>query len=72
MDVKIAFLNRNLEEEVYMAQPKGFITSGRANQVCKLKKFIYGLKQTSRSWNIYFDEIVKLFGFIKNIEELYV
>ena len=51
MDVKTAFLNDNLEKEVYMTQPEGFISSGRANQVCKLKRSIYGLKQASRSWN---------------------
>ena len=49
IDVNTAFLNENLEEEVYMTQSEGFVSSGRANQVCKLKKSIYGLKQTSRS-----------------------
>ena len=44
MDVKTAFLNGNLEEEVYMTQPEGFVSSGRPNQVCKLKRSIYGLK----------------------------
>ena len=52
MDVKTAFLNDNLEEEVYMTQPEGFVSSRRANQVGKLKRSIYGLKQASRSWNI--------------------
>ena len=69
MDVKTAFLNGNLEEEVYMSQPEGFVSSGRPNQVCKLKKSIYGLKQASRSWNIHFDETIKGFGFIKNVDE---
>ena len=69
MDVKIAFLNENLKKEVYMTQSEGFISSGRANQVCKLNRSIYGLKQASRSWNIHFDEIVKSFGFIKNMDE---
>ena len=44
MDVKTAFLNGYLEEEVYMSQPKGFVSKGRENQVCKLKKHIYGFK----------------------------
>ena len=72
MDVKTAFLNRNLEEEVYMTQLEGFVSSERANQVCKLNRSIYGFKQTSKSWNIHFDEIVKLFDFIKNIDEPYM
>ena len=69
MDVKIAFLNGYLEEEVYMSQPEGFVSKERENQVCKLKKSIYGLKQASRSWNIRFDVTVKEFGFIKNMDE---
>ena len=69
IDVKIIFLNSNLEEEVYMTQPKRFVSSGRANQVCKLMRSIYGPKQVSRSWNIQFDMTVKEFDFIKNTDE---
>ena len=69
MDVKTTFLNENLKEEVYMTQPEGFISSGRVNLVCKLNRSIYRLKQASRSWNIHFDEIVKSFGFIKNVDK---
>jgi len=43
MDVKTDFLNSDLKEEVYMYQPEGFISSGKENRVCKLKKSIYGL-----------------------------
>ena len=71
-DVKTTFLNGNLKEEVYMTQPEGFVSSVRANQVCKLKKSIYELKQASRSWNIWFDMTVKEFDFIKNKDELCV
>ena len=69
MDVKIAFLNGFLEEEVYMSQPEGFVLETKTNQVCKLKKSIYGLKQASRSWNIRFDKTVKEFDFIRNEDE---
>ena len=44
MDVKTAFLNGNLEEEVYMKQPEGFSSSESEHLVCKLKKSIYGFK----------------------------
>ena len=69
MDVKTAFLNGNLTEDVYMMQPEGFVDPKIAGKVCKLQKYIYGLKQASRSWNIRFDEVVKEFGFIKNQQE---
>ena len=49
MDVKTTFLNENLEEEVYMTQLEKFISSGRVNQICKLNRSIYRLKQASRS-----------------------
>ena len=47
MDVKAAFLNGDLSEEVYMLQPKGFKENGKDNMVCRLKRLIYGLKQAS-------------------------
>ena len=51
VDVTTAFLNGEPEEEVYMRQPKGFSTQGKEHLVCKLKKSIYGLKQSPRCWN---------------------
>ena len=58
MNVKTTFLNRSLEETIYMIQPEGFIIKSQEKKVCKLQKFIYGLKQASRSWNIRFDTSV--------------
>ena len=69
MDVKTAFLNGNLEEDVYMSQPEGFVHPEYPNKVCKLQRSIYGLKQASRSWNLRFDGKIKEFGFIKNEDE---
>ena len=67
MDVKMAFLTGKLEEEVYMAQPEGFISEKGINLVCKLKKLINGLKQASRQWYIKFHNVITSFGFEKNI-----
>ena len=69
MDVKTAFLNGDIDKEIYMEQPQGFISNRSEQKVCKLQRSIYGLKQASRSWNIRFDETVKSFGFIKNVYE---
>ena len=70
MDVKTAFLNENLEEDVYMTHPDGFVDPNNARKICKLMKSIYGLKQAFQSWNIHFDEVVKGFGFRQNEEDL--
>ena len=50
MDVKTAFLNGYIKEELYMKQPEGFVDPKGANKVCKLQRSIYGLVQASRSW----------------------
>jgi hypothetical protein len=48
MDAKIVFLNGDLQENIYMAQPEGFVVEGKEHMGCKPKKFIYGLQQASR------------------------
>ena len=50
MDVSSAFLNGDLDEEIYMAQPEGFAAPGQEHLVCRLKKSLYGLKQSPRQW----------------------
>ena len=69
MDVKTAFLNGELDQNVYMAQPKGFVVKGKERMGCRLKKSIYGLKQASRQWYLKFDTTVKKFRFKENIED---
>ncbi|GJV57213.1 retrovirus-related pol polyprotein from transposon TNT 1-94 [Tanacetum coccineum] len=72
VDVKTAFLNGDLHEDVYMAQPQGFKSKGQEHLVCKLKKSIYGLKEASRQWYLKFDEVMKKHNFIKNQVDKYV
>ena len=72
MDIKTAFLNGDLHEEVYMDQPKGFQDKGKTHMVCKLKKSIYGLKQASRQWYLKFHEILITFGFKENIIDQFI
>ena len=69
MDVKTAFLNGDLEKDVYMTQPPGFTCPKGPGKVCKLQKAIYGLKQASKSWNLRFNKSIKEFGFVKSEEE---
>ena len=50
MDVKTVFLHGDLDKEIYMEQPEGFTIKEKEDYVCKLKKSLYGLKQTPRQW----------------------
>ena len=69
MDVKIAFLHGDLEEDVYMAQPKGYEQPGREQLVCKLNKALYGLKQGSRQWYQKFDTFMRSQEFKRSQED---
>jgi hypothetical protein len=51
MDVKNVFLHGDLQEEVYMEQPSGYVDQTHPNLVCRLKKALYGLKQAPRAWS---------------------
>ena len=65
MDVTSAFLNGNLEEEVYMSQPEGFQVKGKEHLVYRLKRSFYGLKQAPRCWNMTLDNLLKSMGFVQ-------
>ena len=58
MDVKTAFLNGELDEEIYMDQPEGFVVHGQEHKVCKLDKSLYGLKQAPKQWHEKFDNLI--------------
>ena len=66
IDVKTAFLNGELEEEVYMKQPEVFVVPSQENKVCKFIRSLYGLKQTPKQWHQKFDEVVLSYGFSIN------
>ena len=66
MDIKTAFLNGELEEEIYMDQPDGFVANGQEGKVCKLLKSLYGLKQAPKQWHEKFDKTLTSAGFVAN------
>jgi hypothetical protein len=63
MDVKTAFLNGDIDEEIYMEQPEGFSSPGKDKKVCKLVKSLYGLKQAPKQWHEKFDNAMISNGF---------
>lgn len=69
LDVKSAFLNGDLKEEVYVAQPPGFINKNQEHKVYRLKKALYGLKQAPRTWNQHLDLCLKELGFKRCTQE---
>ncbi|KAK8689569.1 hypothetical protein V6N13_088283 [Hibiscus sabdariffa] len=63
MDVKKAFLNGELDEEIYMEQPKGHVVPGQERKACRLVKSLYGLKQAPNQWHEKFDNVMMTNGF---------
>ena len=64
MDIKTTFLHGYLEEEIYMTQLEHSMVKGKGHLVCKLKKSLYGLKQSPRMWYQKFDTYVLSLGFV--------
>ncbi|KAL0328076.1 UNVERIFIED_CONTAM: Retrovirus-related Pol polyprotein from transposon TNT 1-94 [Sesamum calycinum] len=73
MDVKTSFLHGDLEENIYMQQPAGFVDKSKPDYVCLLKKSLYGLKLSPRQWNKNFDTFMHILNFkrIKYDHSLY-
>ncbi|WVY97343.1 hypothetical protein V8G54_029494 [Vigna mungo] len=65
LDVKTTFLHGDLDEEIYMHQPEGFLEERKRNMVCRLKKSLYGLKQAPRQWYKKFESFMHKEGFQK-------
>ena len=66
LDIKKVFLHGDLQEEVYMEQPPGFVAQGKIGKVCCLRKSLYGLKQSPRTWFGKFNQVVEKFGLQKS------
>ena len=66
MDIKIAFLNEVIEEEVYIEQPETFEMQEQKSHVCKLKRALYGLKQAPKAWYGRIDSYLQKMGFVKS------
>ena len=66
MDVKTAFLNGNIDQEVFIEQPEGFVLHSRESHVCGLRKALYGLKEAPKVWYERIDRFLKDLGFQKS------
>ena len=69
MNVKSAFLNGELEEEVYVKQPDEYVKKGREHLVMRLKKALYGLKQAPRTWYTKLDKCLRSLDFMRSSQE---
>jgi hypothetical protein len=70
MDVKTTFLNGELDEEIYMERPVGFVANDQEGMVCKLLKSLYGLKQAPKQWHEKFDRTLSSVGFVVNRRQM--
>ncbi|RVX02348.1 Retrovirus-related Pol polyprotein from transposon RE1 [Vitis vinifera] len=66
LDIKNVFLHGDLVEEVYMEQPPGFVAQGESGLVCRLRRSLYGLKQSPRAWFSRFSSVVQEFGMLRS------
>ena len=62
LDINNVFLHGDLQEEVYMEQPPGFVAQGEIRRVCRLRKSLYGLKQSRHAWFGKFSQVIEEFG----------
>jgi hypothetical protein len=62
LDIKTAYLNGDLDEDIYMRQPPGFAAPESAHLVCHLDKALYGLRQAGRAWNLKLDAVLGAIG----------
>ena len=69
MDVMSAFLNGELQEEVYVRQPPGFVVERQEDKVLRLDKALYGLRQAPRAWNAKLDQTLCALGFKHSASE---
>ena len=71
MDMKIAFIHGNINDDIYMQQPKDFIAKGKEHMVWRLKKSFYGLKHALREWYQNFDTFMRSQGYRRSQEDHY-
>ena len=64
LDIKNVFRHGDLAKEIYMEQPPGFVAQGESGLVCKLRRSLYGLKQSPQAWFSRFSSMVQEFGMI--------
>ena len=69
LDIKNAFLHGDLAEEVYMEKPPGFVAQREFGLICKLRRSLYGLKQSPRAWFSRFSSVVQEFGMIQSVAD---